>query len=408
MKFIHAADLHLDSPFRGLSDLPAAVKQRVYQAPFTATQRLVDRAIQERVDFVVLVGDLFDRDTQSVQAQLFLRDQLQRLVDTGIGVYLSYGNHDYLTEQSTLSLPDGVTVFGREVTTAEFTTATQQRVAISGFSYDQRWLTTDRVAEFPDRSEVDFQIGMLHGAVRTGAQDQYAPFTVAELQAKRYDYWALGHIHQQQALSMTPPIIYAGAIQGRHQNETGTHGFQLVESSGQRLRPTYIPADDVTWLTLSVPAESGMTDDTLQTAVLMRLAQLPTTQLQLVTLAITNVEALNEGVLSRLNDGTWLARLNHTQAGQSPITTWVVEVTPQPSEATIQYSQLDAAFWDDAAQTVFDSTIIETTAGKLMQYPFLARHLQDTDTQTKIQQRVRSSLLAQSRLEATQRADHDD
>lgn len=140
----------------------------------------------------------------------------------------------------------------------------------------------------------------------------------------------------------------------------------------------------------------------------MRLAQLPTTQLQLVTLAITNVEALNEGVLSRLNDGTWLARLNHTQAGQSPITTWVVEVTPQPSEATIQYSQLDAAFWDDAAQTVFDSTIIETTAGKLMQYPFLARHLQDTDTQTKIQQRVRSSLLAQSRLEATQRADHDD
>lgn len=229
VKFIHAADLHLDSPFRGLSDLPAAVKQRVYQAPFTATQRLVDRAIQERVDFVVLVGDLFDRDTQSVQAQLFLRDQLQRLVDTGIGVYLSYGNHDYLTEQSTLSLPDGVTVFGREVTTAEFTTATQQRVAISGFSYDQRWLTTDRVAEFPDRSEVDFQIGMLHGAVRTGAQDQYAPFTVAELQAKRYDYWALGHIHQQQALSMTPPIIYAGAIQGRHQNETGTMAFNWLK-----------------------------------------------------------------------------------------------------------------------------------------------------------------------------------
>lgn len=407
MKFIHAADLHLDSPFQGLRDLPVAVKQRVYEAPFTATKRLVDCAIEQQVDFVVLVGDLFDRDTQSVQAQLFLRDQLQRLIDAGIGVYLSYGNHDYLTTQSTLSLPEAVTVFGPEVTTAELTTGDQQRVAISGFSYDQRWLTTDRVAEFPDRSAVDFQIGMLHGAVRTGSSDQYAPFTVAELQAKRYDYWALGHIHHQQALTTTPPIIYAGAIQGRHQNETGTHGFQLVESSGQRLIPTFVPADDVTWLTVSVPADPEMSDEVLITAVMTRLAQLPTTQLQLVTLVVTNVENLSDGVLSRLNDGTWLARFNHAQEKQSPLTARVVQVTPQPSETTIQYSQLDAAFWNDAAKTVFTSTTIEATAGKLMQYSFLARHLQDSDTQAQIQQRVRSSLLAQSRLEAKQGADLD-
>ncbi|WP_054706843.1 metallophosphoesterase family protein [Secundilactobacillus paracollinoides] len=117
MKFIHAADLHLDSPFEGLRQLPEPVWQLIYQAPFKATQQLVDQAIDQEVAFVLLAGDLFDRETQSVAAQLFLNEQLQRLIDAQIGVYLCFGNHDYQTANQAIDLPEGVHVFVSTVST---------------------------------------------------------------------------------------------------------------------------------------------------------------------------------------------------------------------------------------------------------------------------------------------------
>ncbi|XKL31415.1 metallophosphoesterase [Lactiplantibacillus plantarum] len=145
MKFLHAADLHLDTPFQGLSGLTPALQERLVTAPLRALSRLVDLAVAEQVDFVLLVGDLFDQQGQSVQAQAALMTALARLNTASIPVLLSFGNHDFQADLSRWHFPANVHVFGPQVTTATLTTVAQERVAISGFSYAQRWVTTTQL-----------------------------------------------------------------------------------------------------------------------------------------------------------------------------------------------------------------------------------------------------------------------
>jgi DNA repair protein SbcD/Mre11 len=141
---------------------------------------------------------LFDQQGQSVQAQAALMTALARLNTAAIPVLLSFGNHDFQAGFKSLALSGQCARFGPQVTTATLTTAAQERVAISGFSYAQRWVTTDPVDDYPVKAPgVDYQIGTLHGQIGV-AGDHYAPFNVSELLTKHYDYWALGHIHQRQ------------------------------------------------------------------------------------------------------------------------------------------------------------------------------------------------------------------
>ncbi|GAX01248.1 metallophosphoesterase family protein [Secundilactobacillus silagei] len=408
MKFIHAADLHLDSPFEGLQHLPKTLWQRVHEAPFKATEKMVTDAIGQQVDFVLLVGDLFDRETQSVQAQVFLNEQLQRLIDAKIAVLVSFGNHDYITDDQQLSLPEGVRVFGSDVTTEMLTTHDHTRVAISGFSYADRWLEEDVVPQFPSRGTADFQIGMLHGAVKQGAVNHYAPFAVSELAATHYDYWALGHIHKPSVLSEQPPIIYAGTLQGRHKLESGEHGYQLVSSQGQQLNHQFVPADSLRWSSLSLTVDETTTDVKLIETVQAALKAVKPDVFELIELKLTGIEKLSASMLSRLNDGTWLERFDQTQKRTYQQShTWVYEVTVAPTDQPVQYAKLDAAFWQRAQATVFTADNVEMTAGKLMQYPFIADHLRDPQTTARLTDRAKNELLAQSRLEDDNDADHD-
>ncbi|MCH5462695.1 DNA repair exonuclease [Lactobacillus sp. LC28-10] len=409
MKFIHAADLHLDSPFKGLQRLPKALWQQIHEAPFGATKKMVSDAIEQKVDFVLLVGDLFDRETQSVQAQIFLNEQLQRLVDANIAIFVSFGNHDYLASDQQFNLPDGVTVFDHEVSTKSFMTADHTRVAVSGFSYSDRWLEQDVVPQFPERGSADFQIGMLHGAVKQGTINHYAPFTLSELTATNYDYWALGHIHKPNVLAEQPPIVYSGTIQGRHKLESGEHGYQLVTAEGRQLQRQFVPADQVRWSSLSLTVESATTDDSLIEAVKDALTQLHPDVFELVTLNISGIEKLSAGMLSRLNDGTWLERFDQTQKKvYRQLRAWIYEVSVQPTDHPVQYAKLDGSYWQEAQQTVFTTDNVEMTAGKLMQYPFLADHLSDSQTTANLTDRAKNELLAQSRLEEENDADQDD
>lgn len=409
MKFIHAADLHLDSPFEGLQRLPKALWQQIHEAPFNATKTMVNDAIEQKVDFVLLVGDLFDRETQSIQAQVFLNEQLQRLVDAGIAVFVSFGNHDYLTEDRQLVLPDGVDVFGGDVTTKILTTADHTRVAISGFSYTDRWLEQDVVPKFPERGTVDFQIGMLHGAMKQGSTNHYAPFTVSELSATHYDYWALGHIHKPDVLSEQPPVIYAGTIQGRHKLETGEHGYQLVTMQGNNLQRQFVPVDQVRWSSLTLPVNEDTTDTSLIKSVEAVLMQQQSDVFELIDLRLTGIETLSASMLSRLNDGTWLERFDQTQKkSYRESKAWVYEVNVLPTDQPVQYAKLDASYWQKAQETVFTQDNVEMTAGKLMQYAFIANHLHDPKTTAYLTDRAKNELLAQSRLEEENDADQDD
>ena len=137
--FIHTADLHVDSPFRGLSHLPTPMYEAVKESTFRAFEQVVDCAIEQKVDFVLIVGDLFDAEDRSIRAQARLRKQLERLHSVDIQVIISHGNHDYIgMEQTYLQLPQNTHVFNHEVETIKIITNDGTVVHLYGFSYDQR------------------------------------------------------------------------------------------------------------------------------------------------------------------------------------------------------------------------------------------------------------------------------
>lgn len=258
IKFIHAADLHLDTPFLGLEQLSTELSAIMREAPFQSFQKIIDTALEHHVDFVLLSGDLYNTQKVNIQAQSRFIRQLKRLEQAEIPVFIIRGNHDYLTEETrtmTLPLPGNVYTYSADVTTHIIEIKNSEKVAVSGFSYEAQWVQDRKIEEYPKRLEnVAMHIGMLHGDVESTASNggNYAPFTVEELRQKNYDYWALGHIHQRKKLSAHPLAVYPGNIQGLHKNETGEKGCLLVEWSERGEKISFIPTAPIIWGRLTI------------------------------------------------------------------------------------------------------------------------------------------------------------
>src|SRR5690625_1804341 len=154
IRFIHAADLHLDTPFSGLEQTSKTLAKKLREAPFESFAKIVDVAIEKAVDFVLLSGDLYNTKRVNIKAQSLFIEELNRLAKADIPVYLIRGNHDYMTEEAkTLSLPfpDNVMTFDAEVETHFLETQNNERVAITGFSYDRQWITERKIKKYPKR-----------------------------------------------------------------------------------------------------------------------------------------------------------------------------------------------------------------------------------------------------------------
>ncbi|WP_188207049.1 metallophosphoesterase family protein [Alkalibacillus aidingensis] len=234
VRFLHCADLHLDSPYKGLHDLPDHILHDIKNSTFQAFDRLVDLAISEHVDFVLIVGDVFDQQSVSLKSLVHLKEGLKQLNDHEINVYISFGNHDYqMLEKVDLSLPERTYIFpSEEVTAFTYQKGGEAVAHIYGFSYQRRAVTENKVREYLPKQESGFHIATLHGSLQSNEEhDHYAPFLLQELKEKSFDYWALGHIHQRSILSKHPLVVYPGNIQGRHMKETGDKGCYLVELS---------------------------------------------------------------------------------------------------------------------------------------------------------------------------------
>ncbi len=247
MRFIHAADLHLDSPLRGLERYAGAPVERLRTATRGALERLVDLALAESVDFVLLAGDIYDRDWQDFHTGLFFREQMVRLHRAGIRVFMIQGNHDaqgVISRQ--LALPPNVRVFASR--SAQTERLDDLSAAIHGRSFRDRAEDADLVPSYPDPLPGMFNIGLLHTSLsgRPG-HDTYAPTDVATLVAKGYDYWALGHVHCRERVLDTPRIVFPGNLQGRHANETGPKGCELVSVEAGRIASELVPLDLVRW-----------------------------------------------------------------------------------------------------------------------------------------------------------------
>lgn len=249
ISFIHAADLHLDSPFKGLAHIPDYIFSDVRASTFKALDNLVLAAINKKVDFVLLAGDLFDNEHQSLKAQVYLRTAFERLKAHQIKVYLSYGNHDHMNGNvHPITYPDNVHIFPNEhITSFVFEKNDEKLASIYGFSYEERSLMKNKAIEYEVRDEaIPFHIALLHGSVHGNAEhDPYAPFYLQDLKKKAFDYWALGHIHKREILAESPPVVYPGNVQGRHRNEAGEKGCYYVQMTSSGVDMEFIPLHSI-------------------------------------------------------------------------------------------------------------------------------------------------------------------
>jgi DNA repair exonuclease SbcCD nuclease subunit len=257
MRFLHAADLHIDSPLRGLDRYAGAPVERLRTATRQAVERLVDKALGEAVDFVLLAGDIYDRDWQDFRTGLFFREQMVRRGRAQIPVFIVQGNHDAASVISRqLTLPPNVTVFSSRM--AETHRVERLSVAIHGRSFRNRAEDADLVPSYPDPVSGWFNIGLLHTSLTGRAgHDPYAPTDLATLAAKGYDYWALGHVHAREVVAESPRIVFPGNLQGRHANETGPKGCELVSVTAGRIEAEFVPLDLVRWGQVTVSLDGS-------------------------------------------------------------------------------------------------------------------------------------------------------
>ena len=271
MRFIHTADLHIDSPLRGLSRYEGAPLERLRGATRRALERLVALALDEQVDFVLIAGDLYDRDWQDFHTGLFVREQMVRLGRKGIRVFIVQGNHDargVITRQ--IPWPDNVKVFSSRA--AETVRLEALGVAIHGHSFPDREVPEDLVPSYPLAVPGCFNIGLLHTSLSgIGGHDTYAPTTLPNLKSRGYDYWALGHIHARQVVCAQPRVVFPGNLQGRHARETGPKGCELVTVEGAGVTARFMPLAVVRWHQIDMDLQPVKTLDELPLLVAQAL-----------------------------------------------------------------------------------------------------------------------------------------
>jgi DNA repair exonuclease SbcCD nuclease subunit len=228
VKFIHAADIHLDSALHGLERYEGAPVEEIRSATRRAFDNLVELAIDEEVAFVLLVGDLYDGDWKDYNTGLYFVERTGRLREAGILVFIVAGNHDAASQITKyLQLPDNVTQFSTKK--PERVVLEDLNVAIYGQGFATRAVTDDLSQAYPQGDPQLFNIGLLHTCLDgKPGHEPYAPCTVDGLRSKGYQYWALGHVHNREEVSQDPWIVFPGNIQGRHIRELGPKGCTLV------------------------------------------------------------------------------------------------------------------------------------------------------------------------------------
>ncbi len=236
LKFIHAADIHLDSPLYGFAAYGDAPVETLRTASRTAFTNLIDHAIDLAVDFMVIAGDLYDGAWRDYNTGYYFCRQMGRLKEANIPVYLLFGNHDAESEMTKkLVLPDTVHVFASNKPTTF--RIDHLKVALHGRSFKQAATTDNLAIAYPEPDAGWMNIGVLHTALEGNAMHaSYAPCSLVQLIAKGYDYWALGHVHEHAILNQEPWIVFPGNIQGRHIKEAGAKGGVVVTAEDARIQ----------------------------------------------------------------------------------------------------------------------------------------------------------------------------
>jgi len=274
LRFLHAADLHLDSPLHGLERYEGAPVAQLRSATRRAMENLVSLSLEEKVHLVLLAGDLYDGDWRDYNTGLFFSQQMSRLREANIPVVRLRGNHDAQSEITRhLKLPDNV--IDLSSLRPETHLIEDIGVAVHGQSFPERAVMQNLASTYPSSQPGLFNIGLLHTALagREG-HDSYAPCTTEELLAKGYDYWALGHVHQREVVHKEPYIVFPGNTQGRHIRETGAKGCMLVTVEGHRVELAHRDLDVLRWRLCRIEAFGARDPDAVLDMVIGALQQI--------------------------------------------------------------------------------------------------------------------------------------
>ena len=234
-RFVHTADIHLDSPLRSLALRNADLGQLVGDATRQAFVSIVDLCLAEQVDALVIAGDLYDGDQTSMKTARFIATQLGRLHEAGIGVFIIRGNHDALSKiTQELILPDSVKIFGSRAETVTLRRGALD-IALHGLSFSRPHAPESLLPKFRAPSPDAAHIGIMHTSL-AGApgHDNYAPCSLADLQNWGFDYWALGHVHARTHHLGDRHVVMPGMPQGRDINEAGPKTVSLVTIADDR------------------------------------------------------------------------------------------------------------------------------------------------------------------------------
>jgi DNA repair exonuclease SbcCD nuclease subunit len=373
-KFLHAADIHLDSPLHKLEYYEGAPVQELRQATRRAFENLVELALVEDVDFLLIAGDLYDGDWKDYNTGLYFISQMGRLREAHIPVYIITGNHDAASKiTKMLRPPEGVEIFPSGApSTIRMDTLD---VAIHGESFSSPSVKKDLSAKYPSPLPGVFNIGILHTCA-TGREghEPYAPCTVEGLLSKGYDYWALGHVHKQEVLFEDPLILFPGNTQGRHIRETGSKGCVLVTVDDKgRSRADFKPLDVIRWFKIEKDVSSAETGYDVVDLLGMELEQLLEENKGLplvVRLEIIGDSRAHDELASDMERWTneirsmamdtsgeriWIEKVKLST--RLPIDTQTLESTPGPVSELIHYLDeihYDPDILDNMGQEVLD------------------------------------------------------
>ncbi|MBG9984083.1 DNA repair exonuclease [Aerococcaceae bacterium DSM 111022] len=386
MKIMHLADLHLDSPFIGVSKHLRSLHHNLVNAPYNSFRKAVDIAINEELDAVVIAGDIYDANHQTIYAQTFLVREFERLNEAEIPVVMIHGNHDYLNDDKyQVVYPENVHEFTtQDVDYIDITLKNQQTARFYGFSYTQQWIQEDKVREYPvNPKATDYTIGLLHGDIRRGQDDNYAPFVIQELADKNYDYWALGHIHQNQILHEHPTIAYSGTIQGRHHNERGDKGAFIVEfDQGRMTDHRFVSLSEIVWHEMDVLCQADFQASDIVKAVQNGMAnfrqdQQITEQSYILTVHLRDADLLSPTLQEQIENNELLQALE-TQFAESLFIA-VRKVILESDIEGIQFEydpKLDESFKQITGQ-MHEEAHYQQIMGEVFNHPIVRKWLPD-------------------------------
>lgn len=386
MKILHVADLHLDSPFRGMGRHHQSIQKHLIQAPYQAFERCVSIAINQSVDVFIVVGDVYDADRQTIYAQNFFMKQLVRLDKAGIQVILNHGNHDFLKpDKKRPQYPEKVYVFNNEeVEHYDVTLSDNNTVRFYGFSYLQRWVKERMIQRYPKNPrDTDFTIGLLHGSAEgiSSSEGNYAPFSIQELLSKQYDYWALGHIHQAQVLNDSPLIQYSGTIQGRHRNEIGDKGAFIVEiDKNKPVVSEFISLAPIVWQNAHIDCSEEWQSSDVVTQIEQVIQNYQSEaeaslQSQILTLTLTNAQRLGQELQEQIEKGELAFALETSQTELPFVHVASLRITSNIALDAFQYDEALNQSFHEASEDLEKGHAYEDIMSDIFQHPIIQKWL---------------------------------